>query len=1041
MATTIFINEIHYDNDGADAGEAVEIAAPAGTDLAGWTLVFYNGANSEVYQTTNLTGIVPDQDNGFGTLSFALPGIQNGSPDGIALVDDGGTVVQFLSYEGSFTAVGGPADGLTSTDIGVTETSSTPEGFSLQLAGIGTIAEDFTWQAASDDNFGDVNTGQVFSDLSSGTRLAIDDVAMSEGDVGDQPVFSFTVTRSGDLTGTTSVDWELQDVSTDEADFVLPRTMTGTVSFVAGQETATIEIQVQGDVDRESSEIFNIALTNPTNGATLTDDLGEGRIANDELTSIAEIQGAGHVSPFVTLDLANLPDGAFTVLGEEVATTGIVTAVDNNGFYLQDPAGDGDDATSEAIFVSTGSAPTVIVGDGVTVSGLVAEVFPGGTGSRNLPTTQIVSPSVEITSSGNDLPEAVIIGAGGRQVPTDEIDDDGFASFDPADDGIDFFESLEGMRVTATDLVAVSPTSRFGEIFAVADNGDGATGLSDRGSLNISPDDFNPEKIQIDTDFTVSGFNVPQVDAGAVLGDVTGVVGYSFGNFEIIPTEPFTVETPSTLDPEVTALTGSDNQLSVASYNVLNLDPNDDDGDTDVADGRFDAIAQDIVSNLGSPDIIALQEVQDNDGSANSDITAADETLQALIDAIDRTDDGDVNGSLQYEFIDNAFIGNDTSGGQPGANIRTAFLYNPERVTLVDGSVQSIQDSDQQTNEDNPFFDTRLPLVATFAFNGEEVTVVNNHFSSKGGSAPILGTEQPFEDGQEDPNINGSLDERQAQADAVNGFVQDKLADDPFANIVVTGDFNEFEFVSPIQTLEGSLTNLVSSEITAGERYSFNFQGNSQQLDHLLISDALQFDAAFDIVHVNTEFTDAASDHDPLVAALTVESMNEIAGTQDRDFLFGSGEDDMILAMDGKDTVLAGRGNDKIGGGGGKDVILAGDGDDQVLGGDGKDKIFGNRGNDLIDGGADDDKLFGGLDDDMFVFNFAPDEGFGDDTIYDFGLGEDKIVLKNASDEDIATVEEAIADAGFGKTVIDFGDSGSITVFGFGLTSDDFIFV
>jgi endonuclease/exonuclease/phosphatase family metal-dependent hydrolase len=597
------------------------------------------------------------------------------------------------------------------------------------------------------------------------------------------------------------------------------------------------------------------------------------------------------------------------------------------------------------------------------------------------------------------------------------------------------------MRVTATDLVAVSPTSRFGEIFAVADNGDGATGLSDRGSLNISPDDFNPEKIQIDTDSTISGFGVPQVDAGAMLGDVTGVVSYSFGNFEIVPTEPFSVVAPSTLDPEVTALAGSDTQLTISSYNVLNLDPNDGDGDTDVADGRFDDIAQDIVNNLGSPDIIALQEVQDNDGSDNTDVTAADETLQALVDAIDRTDDGLVNGSLQYEFIDNTFIGDDTSGGQPGGNIRTAFLYNPNRVSLVDGSVQSIQDGDQQTNEDNPFFGSRLPLVATFAFNGEEVTVVNNHFSSKGGSAPILGTEQPFEDGQEDPTINGSLDERQAQANAVNDFVEASLADDPFANVVVTGDFNEFEFISPIQTLEGSLTNLVSSEIVADERYSFNFQGNSQQLDHLLISDALQFEAAFDIVHTNTEFTGAASDHDPLVAALTVESLNEIAGTENRELLRGTNDDDMILAFDGNDTVFAKDGNDKVGGGDGKDLILAGKGDDQVLGGADKDKIFGGRGNDLIDGGADDDKLFGGLDDDMFVFNFAPDEGFGDDTIYDFGLGNDKVVLKNASEADIAAVEDAVANSGFGKTEIDFGDKGSITVFGFGLEMDDFMFV
>ena len=161
---TVFINEIHYDNDGGDTGEAIELAGTAGTDLAGWSLVLYNGNGGAEYHTENLSGVIPDQQAGFGTLSFAISGIQNGGPDGIALVDASDNVIQFLSYEGSFTAVGAAADGLTSEDIGVSESSSTPVGFSLQLTGTGTVYEDFAWQAASDDNFGAVNTDQVFGD-------------------------------------------------------------------------------------------------------------------------------------------------------------------------------------------------------------------------------------------------------------------------------------------------------------------------------------------------------------------------------------------------------------------------------------------------------------------------------------------------------------------------------------------------------------------------------------------------------------------------------------------------------------------------------------------------------------------------------------------------------------------------------------------------------------------------------------------------------------------------------------------------------------
>ncbi|WP_228350167.1 T9SS type A sorting domain-containing protein [Rhodocaloribacter litoris] len=164
--TPVFINELHYDNDGTDTGEAVEIAGPAGTDLTGWSLVLYNGANGEAYATTNLTGPIPDVCDGFGVvvLSYPTNGIQNGAPDGLALVDDAGVVVQFLSYEGTFTAVDGPAAGMTSTDIGVAESGSTPVGHSLQLAGSGSVYEDFTWQAAAPNTFGACNTGQTFVD-------------------------------------------------------------------------------------------------------------------------------------------------------------------------------------------------------------------------------------------------------------------------------------------------------------------------------------------------------------------------------------------------------------------------------------------------------------------------------------------------------------------------------------------------------------------------------------------------------------------------------------------------------------------------------------------------------------------------------------------------------------------------------------------------------------------------------------------------------------------------------------------------------------
>jgi predicted extracellular nuclease len=165
----VFVNEIHYDNASTDTGEAIEIAAPAGTDLTGWSVVFYNGNGGSTYGTRTLSGTVTDQQGGFGTVALTHTGIQNGNPDGVALVDPAGAVVQFLSYGGTFTAIGGPADGMTSTNIGVTESSSTPTGHSLQLTGTGDSYGDFTWAAASANTFGSPNTGQTFGEGGGGT--------------------------------------------------------------------------------------------------------------------------------------------------------------------------------------------------------------------------------------------------------------------------------------------------------------------------------------------------------------------------------------------------------------------------------------------------------------------------------------------------------------------------------------------------------------------------------------------------------------------------------------------------------------------------------------------------------------------------------------------------------------------------------------------------------------------------------------------------------------------------------------------------------
>jgi len=207
----VWINEFHYDNDGTDTNEFVEVAGAAGSNLTGWSVVGYNGNGGSSYKSVNLSGTITDQQGGLGTLQFAFTSMQNGSPDGLALVNASGVAVQFISYEGSFTAVGGPANGMVSTDIGVSEVSTTPIGYSLQLSGSGSQYSDFIWSSAGSHTAGQVNTSQSFS---------------GQPPVNQAPTASFTFNCTDltcDLDGNTSSDpdgsissysWDLGDGNT-----------------------------------------------------------------------------------------------------------------------------------------------------------------------------------------------------------------------------------------------------------------------------------------------------------------------------------------------------------------------------------------------------------------------------------------------------------------------------------------------------------------------------------------------------------------------------------------------------------------------------------------------------------------------------------------------------------------------------------------------------------------------------------------------------------------------------------------------------------
>jgi predicted extracellular nuclease len=584
-------------------------------------------------------------------------------------------------------------------------------------------------------------------------------------------------------------------------------------------------------------------------------------------TLIHDIQGSSHVSPLVGQALGNVP--------------GIVTAKRSNGFYLQDPNSDGNDATSEGVFVFTSSAPSAVsVGDAVRVKATVNEFRPGGAaGTTNLSTTELVQPTVTVLSHGNPVPAATVIGLGGRMPPTSVIEDDASTGnvetsgvFDPANDGLDFYESLEGMLVQINDPVIVGPTNSFNEIPVLPDDGSWAGPRTAHGGILYSYADGNPERIIVDDAIVAipQGLNVGDHFAGSV----TGVMDYNFGLFMVELTQS-PVRVAGTLTKETTP-PPTVNELTVATFNVQNLDPGD-------GAAKFANLAGLIVNNMKSPDLIAVEEVQDNNGATDDGVVDPSVTIGTLISAIS-TAGGPTYGYRQINPV------NDRDGGEPGGNIRQIFMFRTDRglsfvdraggdsttattVTNAGGTPQLSFSPGRIAPTDGAWNSSRKPLAAEFLFNAQRLYVIANHFNSKGGDQPLTGRFQP-------PG-RSSEGQRHQQATIEAGFVQDIRAIDPNAKVVVLGDLNDFEFSETVHILEGAGLVDLYDTVPLAERYSYVFQGNSQTLDHIMVSRSLAPRSSLDVVHVNAEFADQASDHDPSVARVVLNDPPTIAAPAD----------------------------------------------------------------------------------------------------------------------------------------------------------------
>ncbi|MFF0065112.1 endonuclease/exonuclease/phosphatase family protein [Streptomyces sp. NPDC005279] len=585
--------------------------------------------------------------------------------------------------------------------------------------------------------------------------------------------------------------------------------------------------------------------------------LAAGLLAGSSAASAAEvrihdIQGSTRISPLVGQQVTEVP--------------GIVTGVrtyGSKGFWFQDPQADADPATSEGVFVYTGSNPIVAVGDQVLVSGTVGEYIPGGTSSGNQSLTQIAKPTVTVVSSQNPLPAPVTVSA--RSVPS---------AYAPAGDAaaagsinalplkprayaLDYYESLEGSNVRVGTSRVVGATDTHAELWVTVKPHENPVRRG--GTLYSSYTAQNTGRLQIQSLTPLAEKPFPTANVGDVLSGTTeGPLDFNqFGGYTLTARTLGTVQNLG-LKREATRKQRK-GELAVATYNVENLDPSD-------PQAKFDALAAAVVTNLASPDIVALEEIQDDNGAKNDGTVSAEETLKKFTAAITAAG----GPAYQWRTINPE---NNKDGGEPGGNIRQVFLFNPERVSFTDrpggdaktatavaqeGGHAALTLSPGRIDPSNAAWnDSRKPLAGEFTFRGRTVFVIANHFGSKGGDESLTSHHQP-------PN-RSSETKRLLQAQAVNAFVKDILKADRRADVLALGDINDFEFSATTKALTdgGALYPAVKS-LPCSERYSYVFQGNSQVLDQILTSPSIH-DFAYDSVHINAEFSDQNSDHDPQV--------------------------------------------------------------------------------------------------------------------------------------------------------------------------------
>ncbi|MGW8380490.1 endonuclease/exonuclease/phosphatase family protein [Streptomyces sp. ODS28] len=571
---------------------------------------------------------------------------------------------------------------------------------------------------------------------------------------------------------------------------------------------------------------------------------------------IHDIQGTTRVSPLAGRQVAEVP--------------GVVTAIRGfgsaRGFWFQDPSPDGDPSTSEGIFVFTGEkTPQVKAGDEVRVTGKVAEFYPGGQKGGFQSVTQLTGATWKTVAKNRPLPRAVRLTP--DRIPETYAPDVGGKSIEdrklrPSSYALDAYESLEGMRTSVRDARVTGPTSKYHDLWVTTDPKQRPTPRG--GTLYDAYSHQNGARVKVSSLIPFEERKFPEANVGDELrGTTEGPLDYdNFGGYAVRATALGAHE-DNKLAREKTRKARGD-ELSVATYNVENLSPKSE-------PAKFERLAEALVHNLASPDVVAVEEVQDDSGPADDGTVGADKTLKQLTDAVAKA------GGPRYAYRQIS-PEDGADGGQPGGNIRVAFLYNPERVSFADrkggdattpvkvekrgGKPALSANPGRIAPQDEAWKASRKPLAGEFRFRGRPFFVIANHFSSKGGGD--LDGDQPM-DGVHQPPARHSEPQRVEQAKLVNSFARELRSADPKAAVFAAGDFNDFAFSPALKTLRsGNALTSPMNELPAAERYGYVFQGNSQTLDHILTSPGTGR-VEYDIVHINAEFHDQSSDHDPSV--------------------------------------------------------------------------------------------------------------------------------------------------------------------------------